>query len=158
MYYLDEAAIASLLDPSLNSSLPPPPSQNSPTHHRIKEETPPSPSSSIYPSASNDVKPRIKTEQNVDEAYRPSEEWTKAFESLKQQHEGGEQKQSLPTDYAPSEDLLMALSSLPEGMVEMTHSSSSSSIIVQPRIKAEPRDDDDILSPTSPPSYFSKSK
>jgi hypothetical protein len=105
------------------------------------------------------VKPRIKTEQNVDEAYRPSEEWTQAFESLKQQHETKlEPTPSLSNDYIPSEDLLMALSSLPEGMVEMNHSSSSSSTIVQPRIKAEPRDDDDILSPTSPPPYFSKSK
>jgi hypothetical protein len=105
------------------------------------------------------VKPRIKAEErdeNDYESYQPSEEWTKAFVSLRQhEKEEEEEKPSLSNDYVPSEDLLKAVSSLPESMVEFC-SSSSSSNIVQPKIKAEPRDDN-ILS-SSPPPYFSQSK
>jgi hypothetical protein len=107
------------------------------------------------------VKPRIKAEErdeNDYEGYQPSEDWTKAFASLRQhEEEGEEEKPSLSSDYVPSEDLLNALSSLPESMVEFCPSSSSSAI-VQPKIKAEPRDDNILSSSSSPPPYFSQSK
>ncbi|EKM75966.1 hypothetical protein AGABI1DRAFT_131686 [Agaricus bisporus var. burnettii JB137-S8] len=140
-YEEEEAAEASLRDPSINSPIALHPSKTEPMHHRIKEE--------ILPYDQDDLdddKLRVKAEElDEDEGgeYRPSDELTKAFASLQQEQpeeEGEEQNQPSSSNYVPSEDLLAALSSLPEGMVEINSSSSSS--LVPPKIKAEPQDDD----------------
>lgn len=73
-----------------------------------------------------EYKPSIETE---DQEYQPSGEWTQAFSSLQQPGSG---------TYVPSGNLLTALASLPNGMVDMIPDSDLPDVGV--KIKPEPQD------------------
>jgi hypothetical protein len=92
-------------------------------------------------------------EQEEEVEYRPSEDWAEAFSSLQNQvqptfdgnrdgYEPGDEGYS----YTPSEGLLEALASLPQGMIDLPGSEGM-------KVKDEPRDDIGFREPLSPLSY-----